>query len=88
MKCWANSTPSLTTCTRAAGRDSIAPEKRLRARTLQALYGMRSERELCEHLGYNLLYRWFVGIPIDNKVWDHSSSTTNRDRLIEHDGVK
>lgn len=49
---------------------------------------MRSERELCEHLGYNLLYRWFVGIPIDNKVWDHSSSTTNRDRLIEHDGVK
>ena len=70
------------------GRDSIAPEKLLRALTLQALYGLRSERALCEHLGYNLLFRWFVGIAIDDTVWDHSSFTTNRDRLIEHDAVK
>ena len=55
---------------------------------LQALYGLRSERALCEHLGYNLLFRWFVGIAIDDTVWDHSSFTTNRDRLIEHDAVK
>jgi transposase len=72
----------------ATGRDSIAPEKLLRALTLQALYGLRSERALCEHLGYNLLFRWFVGIAIDDTVWDHSSFTTNRDRLIEHDAVK
>lgn len=84
----------------AAGRDSIAPDwvasgqKLLRALTLQALYGLRSERALCEHLGYNLLFRWlgglgpFVGIAIDDTVWDHSSFTTNRDRLIEHDAVK
>lgn len=76
------------------GRDSIAPEKLLRALVLQALYGLRSERALCEHLGYNLLFRWFVGIAIDDTVWDHSSFTTNREglasghRLIEHDAVK
>jgi transposase len=70
------------------GRDSIAPEKLLRALMLQALYGIRSERQLCEQLEYNLLYRWFVGIALDDGVWDHSSFTTNRDRLIEHDGVR
>lgn len=70
------------------GRDSIAPEKLLRALILQALYSIRSERALCEHLGYNMLYRWFVGISIDNEVWDHSSFTRNRDRLIEHEAVK
>lgn len=78
----------------STGRDStgwpwaIAPEKLLRALMLQALYGLRSERALCEHVGYNLLFRWFVGIAIDDAVWDHSSFTTNRDRLIEHDAVK
>lgn len=72
----------------ATGRDSIAPEKLLRALMLQALYGIRSERALCEHLGYNLLFRWFVGLAIDDAVWDHSSFTHNRDRLIEHDAVK
>ena len=70
------------------GRDSIAPEKLLRALTLQALYGIRSERALCEHLGYNMLYRWFVGLAMDSEVWDHSSFTHNRDRLIRHDAVK
>jgi transposase len=71
-----------------SGRDSIAPEKLLRALVLQALYSIRSERALCEHLGYNLLYRWFVGIAIDHPVWDHSSFTRNRDRLIAHDAVR
>jgi transposase len=70
------------------GRDSIAPEKLLRALILQALYAIRSERALCEHLGYNMLYRWFVGLAIDAEVWDHSSFTRNRDRLIAHEAVK
>jgi transposase len=70
------------------GRYSIAPEKLLRALVLQALYGIRSERQLCEHLEYNLLYRWFVGLPMDDAVWDHSSFTTNRDRLIAFDAVR
>lgn len=70
------------------GRDSIAPEKLLRALVLQSLYGIRSERQLCEHLEYNLLYRWFVGIAMDDAVWVSSSFTTNRDRLIEHDAVR
>jgi transposase len=70
------------------GRDSIAPEKLLRALVLQALYGLRSERQLCEHLEYNLLYRWFVGIAMDATVWDHSTFSTNRDRLIVHEGVR
>lgn len=72
----------------ASGRYSIAPEKLLRALALQTLYGIRSERQLCEHLEYNLLYRWFVGLSMDDAVWDHSSFTTNRDRLIEHDAVR
>ena len=69
----------------ATGRDSIAPEKLLRALMLQALYGSSEERALCEHLNYNLLYRWFVGIPMHAEVGDHSSFTRNRDRLIEHE---
>ena len=72
----------------SSGRDSIAPEKLLRALLLQAVYGIRSERALCEHLRYNMLYRWFVGIPMHDEVWDHSSFTRNRDRLIEHDTVR
>ena len=72
----------------STGRDSIAPEKLLRALMLQALYGIRSERALCEHLNYNMLYRWFVGIPMHAEVWDHSSFTRNRDRLIPHDAVR
>lgn len=72
----------------ATGRDSIAPEKLLRALVLQALYSIRSERALCEHLGYNMLYRWFVGIPMHTEIWDHSSFTRNRDRLIAHDAVR
>jgi transposase len=65
------------------GRPSIPPERLVRASTLQVLYSIRSERLLCEQLDYNLLFRWFVGLSIDEPVWDHSSFTKNRDRLIE-----
>ena len=65
------------------GRPSIAPERLVRASTLQVLYSIRSERLLCEQLDYNLLFRWFVGLSIDEGVWDHSTFTKNRERLIE-----
>ena len=65
------------------GRPSIPPERLVRASTLQILYSIRSERLLCEQLDYNLLFRWFVGLSIDEPIWDHSSFTKNRDRLIE-----
>lgn len=63
------------------GRASIAPEKLLRAQLLQLFYSVRSERLLMEQLHYNLLYRWFVGLAIDDAVWDHSVFSKNRDRL-------
>jgi transposase len=65
------------------GRPSIAPEKLLRALLLQALYGKRSERLLMEELDYSLLFRWFVGLAIDDAVWDATVFSKNRDRLIE-----
>lgn len=71
-----------------SGRDSVPPEWLLRGLVLQALYGIRSERMLCEQLGYNMLYRWFVGLGMEDGPWDHSTYTQNRDRLIEHDVVK
>lgn len=64
------------------GRESIAPEKLLRALMLQVLFGIRSERQIIEQLRYNLLYRWFVGLPMHEAPWDHSSFTKNRDRLL------
>ncbi len=70
------------------GRYSVPPERLLRGLVLQALYGIRSERLLCEQLGYNLLYRWFVGLSMDEPAWDHSTYTKNRDRLIEHEVVR
>jgi transposase len=66
------------------GRASIAPEKLMRALLLQVFYSVRSERQLCEQLRYNLLFRWFVGLAIDDAVWDHSVFSKNRDRLMEH----
>jgi transposase len=63
------------------GCASIAPEKLMRAQLLQLFYSLRSERMLMEQLGYNLLYRWFVGLAIDDPVWDHSVFSKNRDRL-------
>lgn len=65
------------------GRPSIAPEKLLRALLLQALYAKRSERLLMEELDYSLLFRWFVGLAIDDEVWDATVFSKNRDRLIE-----
>ena len=70
------------------GRYSVPPEWLLRGLVLQALYGIRSERLLCEQLGYNMLYRWFVGLGMEDAAWDHSTYTQNRDRLIEHDAVR
>jgi transposase len=67
------------------GRPSIPPEKLLRALLLQGLYTVRSERLLMEQLNYNLLFRWFVGIGMDDTVWDATTFTKNRDRLLDGD---
>jgi transposase len=67
------------------GRPSIPPEKLLRALLLQALYTIRSERQLMEQLDYNLLFRWFVGLGIDDPVWSPTTFTKNRDRLLDGD---
>jgi transposase len=67
------------------GRPSIAPEKLLRAMLLQAFYSIRSERQLMERLEFDLLFRWFVGLGIDDPAWDHSTFSKNRDRLLEGD---
>jgi transposase len=65
------------------GRPSIPPERLLRAMLLQAFYGIRSERQLMERMEFDLLFRWFVGLGVDDAAWDHSSFTKNRDRLLE-----
>ena len=65
------------------GRPSIAPEKLLRAMLLQVFYGVRSERHLMERMEFDLLFRWFVGLGVDDAVWDHSTFSKNRDRLLE-----
>lgn len=71
-----------------SGRASIAPEKLMRALLLQVVYSVRSERQLMEQIRYNLLFRWFVGLAIDDPVWDHSVFSKNRDRLLEHEVVE
>src|SRR5208337_2846224 len=65
------------------GRPSIAPEKLLRAQLLQMLYSVRSERLLMEEIDYSVLFRWFVGLNLDEEVWDATTFTKNRDRLVE-----
>lgn len=70
-----------------SGRESIAPERLIRAQLLQVLYSVRSERQLVEQINYNLLYRWFVGLTIDDPVWHHSTFSINRDRLLENDVI-
>jgi transposase len=72
-----------TLYTARLGRPSIPPERLLRAMLLQAFYGLRSERQLMERIEFDLLFRWFVGLGIDEVAWDHSSFTRNRDRLLE-----
>jgi transposase len=69
------------------GRPSIAPEKLLRAMLLQVFYSIRSERQLMEQAQYNLLFRWFIGLAMDDGVWVPTVFTKNRERLIKHDAV-
>ena len=69
------------------GRPSIAPEKLLRAMLLQVFYSIRSERQLMEQVQYNLLYRWFIGLAMEDAVWVPTVFTKNRERLLEHDTV-
>jgi transposase len=69
----------------AGGRPSIPPEKLLRALLLQCLYSVRSERMLTEQLDYNLLFRWFVGLNMDDEIWDCTVFSKNRERLLEAD---
>ena len=77
--------PRFDTMYARVGRPSIAPEKLLRAQLLQKLYSIRSERLLMEEIDYNLLFRWFVGLNADDEVWDATTFTKNRDRLLEAD---
>ena len=67
------------------GRPSVPPERLLRASLLQYFYGIRSERLLMEQLDYNLLFRWFVGLNMDDPIWDASTFSKNRERLLEGD---
>jgi transposase len=67
------------------GRESIPPERLVRALLLQAFYSIRSERQLVERIEYDLLFRWFVGVGIDEVVWDATTFTKNRDRLLDGD---
>jgi transposase len=77
--------PDFSTVYSDIGRPSIPPEQLLRALMLQTLYTIRSERLLMEQLQYNLLFRWFVGLSMDDPVWDHSTFSKNRDRLLDGD---
>ena len=72
----------------SAGRPSIPPEKLLRAQLLQMLYSIRSERLLMEEIDYSMLFRWFVGLNMDEEVWDATTFTKNRDRLLEAEVAK
>jgi transposase len=71
----------------SVGRPSIPPEMLLRALLLQAFYGVRSERQLMERLDFDLLFRWFVGLGVDDPVWDASTFSKNRDRLLAGDAA-
>src|SRR5260370_36297205 len=70
------------------GRPSIPPEQLLRALLLQMLYSVRGERLLMEEIDYNILFRWFVGLNLDDAVWDATVFTKNRDRLLEAEVAK
>lgn len=76
--------PLFDTLYAAHGRESIPPERLLRAQMLQILYGISSERRLMEQIDFNLLFRWFVGLPLDEPVWHPTTFTQNRDRLLTH----
>ncbi len=76
---------ALTAMYSHTGRPSIPPERLMRSLLLQIFYSIRSERLLMEQLDYNLLFRWFVGLEVDDVVWDASTFAKNRDRLVDHD---
>jgi len=82
---WRELQPRFSKLYAKTGRPSIAPEKLLRALLLQVLYSVRSERMLMEQLDYNLLFRWFVGLNMDDAIWDATVFTKNRQRLLEGD---
>ena len=77
--------PRFTLLYSHTGRPSIPPEQLLRALLLQAFYSVRSERQLMEQLDYNLLFRWFVGLSMDDPIWDPTVFTKNRERLFQGD---
>jgi transposase len=79
---WPASTPSSRALRDFEGRPSIAPERLMRASLIQILFSVRSERQLMEQMQYNLLFRWFVGLGIDDPVWVPTVFTKNRDRLL------
>ena len=70
------------------GRPSIPPEYLLRALLLQVMYSIRSERQLVEQLDYNLMYRWVVGLGVDDPIWDRTTFCANRDRLLNEDVLR
>jgi len=80
--------PQLNRMYAREGRPSIAPVKLLRALVVQMLYSIRSERLLMEEMYYNILFRWFVGLNLDEEVWDATTFTKNRERLLEADVAK
>jgi transposase len=81
----ASLSPSFHDLYARVGRPSIPPEQLLRALLLQAFYSIRSERQLMERLDFDLLFRWFVGLGIEDAVWNHSTFSKNRDRLLAGD---
>lgn len=84
-KALADLSPEFSAMYSHTGRPSIPPEKLLRALLLQAFYSIRSARLLTEQIGYNILFRWFVGLGLDEKVWDHSTFSQNQERLLKAD---
>src|SRR5262247_103471 len=84
----ANLSPIFDKMYAKGGRPSIPPEQLLRALLLQMLYSVRSERLLVEEIDYNILYRWFVGLNLDDEVWDATTFTKNRNRLLEAEVAK
>jgi transposase len=76
--------PRFTAAYSDTGRPSIPPEQLIKASLLQALYSIRSERQLCEQLAYNMLFRWFVGLGLGAEAWDPTTFTKNRERFAEH----
>ncbi len=81
----ASLSPTFNTMYDRMGRPSIPPERLLKAMLLQSFYSIRSERQLCERLQYDLLFKWFLGLNITDPVFDHSTFSKNRDRLLAHE---